>query len=89
MSTQTWEFDAPTGAYKDHNISTKVFLAAIAQTKVMQFTPEIEGGFGENMGESASMIRAANIASPTSAVLEETLEKTLEETQEKTQENTN
>jgi len=74
MATQTWEFDAPTGAYKDHKISSKVFKAAIAQTKVMQFVPDVEGGFGENMGESVALIRAANIASPTSAVLEETLE---------------
>ena len=73
MATQTWEFDAPTGAYKDHKISSRVFRAAIAQTKVMQFVPEVEGGFGENMGESATMIRAANITAPTSAVLEETL----------------
>ena len=73
MSTQSWEFNAPTGAYKDHKISSKVFKAAIAETKVMQFVPEIEGGFGENMGESATMIRASNIDQPTSAVLEELL----------------
>lgn len=73
MATQTWEFDAPTGAYKDHKLSSRVYRAAIAQTKVMQFLPEVEGGFGENMGESVTLIRAANITEPTSAVLEETL----------------
>jgi len=72
-TTHTWTFDAPTGAYRNHKLSERVFRAAIAQTKVMQFVPEVEGGFGMNMGESVTMIRAANIEEPASAVLEETL----------------
>ncbi len=73
MSTQSLEFDAPTGAYKDHQLSARVFKAAIAETKVMQFMPEVEGGFGQNMGASVTLTRAANITEPTSAVLEELL----------------
>lgn len=73
MSDQSWVYDAPSGSYKDQKVSSKVFLAAIAKAKTLQFIPDIEGGFGANMGESVSMIRAANITAPTSAVLEELL----------------
>ena len=45
MTQQTWTFDAPTGVYKNHALSSALRLAAIAETKFMQFVRP-EPGYG-------------------------------------------
>lgn len=68
---QSWTYDAPTGVYKNHELSGKVRKAAIAQCKAMQFVDPIDG-YGKKKGESITITRVSNIAVPTSdALLEE------------------
>ena len=70
MSTQSWTYDAPTGVYKNHKLSSQIRLAAIQAAKFMQFVKP-EGGYGRKMGESVTITRASNVAVPTSDVLNE------------------
>lgn len=66
----TWQFDAPTGVYKNHDMSSRLRMAAIAETKFVQFvTPE--PGYGKKKGESITITRVSNIAVPTSGELAE------------------
>jgi N4-gp56 family major capsid protein len=62
---QTWVYDAPAGVYKNHDMSSKLRFAAIAETKFMQFVRP-EPGYGKKKGESISITRVANIDVPTS-----------------------
>lgn len=68
--SQTWTFDAPTGVYKNHDMSSQLRMAAIAETKFMQFVRP-EPGYGKKQGESITITRVSNIAEPTSGVLSE------------------
>ena len=70
MPEFTWTYDAPTGTYKNHAISSKVRYAAIADAKFMQFV-QPEPGFGKKMGETHNIYRYQNIAEPTTAVIPE------------------
>jgi len=66
----TWTFDAPTGVYKQHALSTKLRNAAIAETKFMQFvTPE--PGYGRKRGENVTITRISNLTEPTNGRLTE------------------
>lgn len=67
---QTWTFDAPTGTYKNHTLSSQLRVAAIAETKFMQFVKP-EPGYGKKKGESITITRVSNIDVPSSAVLAE------------------
>lgn len=66
----SWNFDAPAGVYKNHDLSSKLRVAAIAETKFMQFVRP-EAGFGKKMGESITISRLSNIAEPTDGRLSE------------------
>lgn len=66
----TWTSDV-SGVLKNHALSAKVFRAAVADAKVIQFANSVEG-FGRNAGESLTMPRAKNLSEPTSGVLSET-----------------
>lgn len=66
----TWTFDAPTGVYKNHEMSSNLRMAAIAETKFMQFVRP-EPGYGKKKGESITITRVSNIAVPTSGKLSE------------------
>lgn len=66
----SWTFDAPTGVYKNHDMSSKLRMAAIAETKFMQFVRP-EPGYGKKQGESITITRVANITVPTSGKLSE------------------
>lgn len=70
MAQQSWTFDAPTGVYKNHDMSSKLRMAAIAETKFMQFVRP-EPGYGKKQGESITLTRVANITEPTSGKLSE------------------
>jgi N4-gp56 family major capsid protein len=69
----TWQYDAPSGVYKNHQMSSKLRMAAIAECKFMQFvTPE--EGYGKQKGESITITRVSNITVPTNGRLNEGVE---------------
>lgn len=67
---QTWAFDAPTGVYKNHAMSSELRKASIAETKFMQFVRP-EAGYGKNKGESITISRVSNLTVPTNARIQE------------------
>lgn len=70
MANFTWEFDAPSGVYKSHEMSAKLRHAAISNTKFMQFvTPE--PGFGRKAGEAITITRVSNLTVPSNPRLTE------------------
>jgi N4-gp56 family major capsid protein len=71
MATNTWLLDAPTGVYKNHDLSSKLRMASIKAAKFMQFVKP-EPGYGKKKGESVTITRVSNVAVPTSDVLTET-----------------
>lgn len=70
MATHSWVSDGPSGVYKNHDLSSKLRLAAIKQAKFMQFVKP-EEGYGKKKGESVTITRVSNIDVPTSDVLSE------------------
>jgi N4-gp56 family major capsid protein len=66
----SWQFDAPSGVFKNHQMSSKLRMAAIAETKFMQFVMP-EPGYGKSKGESITITRVSNITVPTNARLAE------------------
>ncbi len=63
MATMSWTYDGPTGVYKNHALSADIRMAAIAQTKFMQFT-FTENGMGKRKGEAVTITRISNISVP-------------------------
>ncbi len=70
MANHSWVLDAPTGVYKNHDLSSKLRMAAIAQTICMQFVGT-EQGYGKKKGESVTITRISNVSVPTSDILDE------------------
>lgn len=71
MSTGfSWAFDAPSGVYKNHALSSQIRKASIAETKFNQFVKP-EPGYGKKKGENITIIRISNLAIPTTARLTE------------------
>lgn len=70
MAQFTWTFDAPSGTYKNHAISGKLYEAAVQNSVFLDHTRPVEG-FGRQAGESVTLTRVRNIAEPTSAELDE------------------
>jgi hypothetical protein len=66
----SWIFDAPTGVYKSHALSSKLYEAAVEKSVFMDHVQSVDG-YGKKMGESVTLTRVANITEPTSAVLVE------------------
>lgn len=71
MANFTWAFDAPSGVYKSHEMSSALRKAAIAETKFMQFVKP-EPGYGKKSGDTITITRISNLAIPTSGRLQET-----------------
>lgn len=71
MANHSWTADAPTGVYKNHDLSARIRMAAIQQTKFMSFVKP-EPGYGKKQGESITITRVSNVSVPTSDVLNET-----------------
>lgn len=67
----TWTFDAPTGTYKNHALSRKLYMKALENSKFMDFVRGVEG-FGRKKGETITLTRVGTVAEPTSATLTET-----------------
>lgn len=68
--TFTWTYDAPSGVYKSHEMSSALRHAAIAETKFMQFVHP-EEGYGKNKGETITITRISNLAVPTTGQISE------------------
>ena len=68
--TYEWTFDAPTGTYKSHELSERLYKVAVAESLFMDHVkPQSE--FGRKMGETITLKRVAAIAEPTSIDLVE------------------
>ena len=57
----TWVFDAPSGVYKDHAMSSRIREAAIADAQFMRFVRP-ESGFGKGKGQSITITRVFPLA---------------------------
>lgn len=71
MANFTWTFDAPTGVYKNHAMSNRLFEAAMEKTVFMDHVQPVDG-YGRNSGESVTLTRVSELTEPTSGVLSET-----------------
>ena len=70
MAQYTWGFDSPSGTFKSHAMSAKIYETAIANTKFMPFTKPVDG-FGKKKGETVTLTRISAISEPTDATLTE------------------
>lgn len=70
MANFTWTFDAPTGVYKSHAMSMRLWEAAVANSVFVDHVRPIDG-FGRKSGETVTLTRVANITEPGSAALQE------------------
>lgn len=71
MAQFTWTFDAPTGTYKSHAMSSRLWEASVEMSVFMDHVGTPIDGYGRNSGETVTLTRVAAIAEPDSAVLEE------------------
>lgn len=72
MPQFSWNFDAPTGTYKNHAMSSRLYEAAVENSVFMDHVRPVEG-FGKKQGESVTLVRVRNITEPVSADLTETV----------------
>lgn len=70
MANFQWQFDAPAGIFRQHELSSQLYQAAVAQTKMMDHVKPIPS-FGKKMGEAVAVTRISAIAEPATAVLSE------------------
>jgi N4-gp56 family major capsid protein len=56
----SWTYDAPSGTYKNHALSTMIRRQAIADTQFMKFV-RAEPGYGKQKGESVTITRVLNL----------------------------
>jgi len=70
MSTFSWEFDAPTGVWKNHALSSKLRYASVADSKIVGFTRP-EPNYGKKKGESVTIQRIKNLTQPSDATFDE------------------
>lgn len=70
MANHQWQFDAPSGVYKNHELSSQIREAAVAESKFMQFVSP-EPNYGKKKGEAVTIIRVSNVDEPTDATLTE------------------
>ncbi len=72
MPNFTWTYDAPTGVYKSHAMSSELYMAALEESVFMDYVQGVKG-FGRRRGETVTLTRVATVAEPTSAVLSEAM----------------
>lgn len=65
----SWQFDAPTGTYRNHTLSRDIRREAIADAQFMKFL-RAEPGYGKQSGESVTITRV--LALPLAARVNET-----------------
>lgn len=72
MAQFTWTFHAPSGTYKNHRLSSRLFMAGVENSIFMDHVSPAEG-YGRNAGETVTLTRVRNVTEPTSADLDETM----------------
>lgn len=65
-----WNFDAPSGTFKSHAMSRKLYMTALENAVVMDHVDPIDG-YGKKKGETVTLTRLAAIAEPSSIDLVE------------------
>jgi|2_EtaG_2_1085320.scaffolds.fasta_scaffold31561_2 N4-gp56 family major capsid protein len=70
MAQFTWTMDAPTGTYKQHALSRKLYMAALENSVFMDHITPVSG-YGKKKGENVTLTRVATITEPTSPTLTE------------------
>jgi N4-gp56 family major capsid protein len=70
VATFTWQFDAPSGTYKQHALSRRLYMAALENAVFVDHTTPVEG-YGKKQGENVTLTRVASITEPTSPNLTE------------------
>jgi N4-gp56 family major capsid protein len=70
MGQQSWAYDAPTGVYKNHALSSEIRMASIALTKFMQFSKPADG-LGKGNGSNVTITRVSNVNVPSDDSLSE------------------
>ncbi len=71
MPTHTWVFDAPSGTYKNHAMSKRLFEAAVEEAAFMDHVGSVDG-YGRKSGESITLTRIAEVAEVDDSTLDET-----------------
>lgn len=59
----SWTYDAPSGVYKNHALSSNIRMASIAMTQFMQFSKPVDG-YGLHKGSNVTITRVSNVAVP-------------------------
>jgi len=70
MAQFQWQFDAPTGVFKNHALSAQLYKVAVEDAVFMDHVKPVEG-FGKKMGENVTLKRVSAVAEPTSIDLVE------------------
>lgn len=79
MASQfSWVFDAPTGTYKSHYLSERLYEQALAESVFMDHVTPIPA-FGKRMGDTVTLTRIRQLTEPSNARLDE-LERIPEDT---------
>lgn len=60
----SWDFDAPTGTYKNHKLSNRLLENALENSVAMPYV-DVQEDFGKSMGESMTFTRFTHITEPT------------------------
>jgi N4-gp56 family major capsid protein len=66
----SWDFDAPTGVFKNNQLSSELYETALENSVAMPYV-DVEQSFGKNKGDTFNITRFTHIAEPTSAALGE------------------
>lgn len=70
MAQFQWQFDAPTGTFKQHALSRRLYTAAVEAAVCMDYARPV-AGFGRKQGENVTLTKIKNISEPTSGKLTE------------------
>lgn len=68
MTQFQWQFDAPTGVFKSHEMSAALYQASVADSIFMDHVKPVSE-FGRKMGETITLKRVSAISEPTSVDL--------------------
>ena len=70
MAQFQWQFDAPSGVFKSHAMSQKLYMAALENSVFMDFMQPVDG-YGRKKGDTVTLTRIASMTEPTSPDLTE------------------
>lgn len=66
----SWDFDAPTGTFKNNQLSSELYETALENSVCMPYV-DVESSFGKGKGDTYNITRFTHIAEPSSAALSE------------------